>query len=310
VQPATAITAMSAMSDPATLPAEPIASATPPVQSHTVRLGSKDIHYAETGRGAPVLLLHGGGPGASGLPNYARNVAALARQFRVIVPDLPGYGRSTKGLSRSDPFGDCAASMLALLDHLKLRRVVVVGNSLGGACALRMALDQTPRIAGLVLMGPGGIDTTRSLPTKGLKQLLDYYSGEGPTRDKLRTFIRESLVYDGSQIPDSLIDARFQASIDPAVVAQPPLVRPKGLPTFRLVDFTRDSRLAELRTPTLVLWGTEDKVNRASGAHSLQRRMSHCDAYLFSRTGHWVQWERADEFNAAVIAFAQQHLKA
>ena len=281
----------------------------PELRAQTVRVGGRDIHYVETGTGAPLLLLHGGGPGASGVPNYERNIAELSRHFRVIVPDLPGYGRSTKGLSRSDPFGDCAEAMLALLDHLKLRRVLAVGNSLGGACALRMALDQSPRIAGLVLMGPGGVDTTRSLPTAGLKQLLDYYSGAGPTRDKLRSFLRESLVYDGSRIPESVIEARFQASIDPEIVAQPPLVRPKGLPKFRLVDFTRDPRLPALKTPTLVLWGTEDKVNRPSGAHSLQRRMPHCDVYLFNRTGHWVQWERTDEFNAAVIAFARQHLK-
>ena len=277
---------------------------------HTLSLGGRQIHYTETGQGQPLLLLHGGGPGASGVPNYSRNIDVLARHFRVIVPDMPGYGRSSKGLDRSDPFGDCARSMLALLDALQIERACVVGNSLGGACALRMALDQPERVAGLVLMGPGGIDTTRSLPTKGLKLLLDYYSGEGPTRDKLSNFIRHYLVFDGSQVPEAMIDQRFQASLDPEVVAQPPLVRPKGLPKFQLVDFTRDPRLSQLTTPTLVLWGTEDLVNRPSGAQSLQRRLQRCDVYLFSETGHWVQWERADEFNAAVRAFAQRHLGA
>lgn len=80
-------------------------------------------------------------------------------------------------------------------------------------------------------------------------------------------------------------------------------MRPKGIPVFRNIDFTRDPRLSGLSHPTLVLWGTEDKVNRPSGAHSLQRRMPNCDVYLFSRTGHWVQWERASEFNAVVLAF-------
>lgn len=288
-------------------------NASPPsndLKTQTVRVAGKDIHYAEAGAGQPLVMLHGGGPGASGVPNYARNIAELARQFRVIVPDMPGYGGSTKGLDRADPFGDCAQAMLALLDHLKIERTCVVGNSLGGACALRMALDRPERIAGLVLMGPGGVDTTRSLPTQGLKHLLDYYSGEGPTQEKLRVFIRDYLVYDGSQIPDNLIEARFQASVDPAIIAKPPLVRPKGLPKFKLIDFTRDPRLSSLQTPTLVLWGTEDRVNRPSGAQSLQRRMPNCDVYLFSRTGHWVQWERAEEFNAAVVAFARKHLNA
>lgn len=279
-----------------------------PLTTHTVRAAGKDIFYAEAGTGAPLLMLHGGGPGASGVPNYERNIAALARHFRVIVPDMPGYGGSTKGLSRTDPFGDCAAAMLGLLDALQIRRACVVGNSLGGACALRMALDASERVAGLVLMGPGGVDTTRGLPTTGLKCLLDYYSGEGPTREKLSRFIRQYLVYEGERVPESVIEGRYRASLDPEVVAQPPLVRPRGIPKFRLLDFTRDPRLTKLQTPTLVLWGTEDLVNRPSGAHSLQRRMPNCDVYLFSRTGHWVQWERAEEFNAAVIAFTYKQM--
>ena len=281
-----------------------------PLTCSTVRLGGRNIFYAEVGVGAPLLMLHGGGPGASGVPNYERNIAALARHFRVIVPDLPGYGRSTKGLSRSDPFGDCAEAMLALLDYLEIDHACVVGNSLGGACALRMALERPHSVAGLVLMGPGGIDTTRSLPTKGLQCLLDYYGGPGPSMEKLSTFIRQYLVYDGAQIPQSVIEERFQASLDPEIIEKPPLVRPKGLPTFRLIDFTRDPRLAKLQTPTLVLWGTEDLVNRPSGAQSLQKRMPNCDTYLFSRTGHWVQWERAAEFNAVVKAFAQRQMES
>jgi len=55
-----------------------------------------------------------------------------------------------------------------------------------------------------------------------------------------------------------------------------------------------------------VLWGTEDRVNRPSGGRFLQRRMPNCDLYLFSHTGHWVQWERADEFNAVTTAFLSQ----
>ncbi|HUP05630.1 MAG TPA: alpha/beta fold hydrolase [Caldimonas sp.] len=282
----------------------PLAAAT-----RTVRVDGRDIFCAEAGAGFPVLMLHGGGPGASGLPNYERNVGELARQFRVVVPDLPGYGRSTKGLSRTDPFGDCAGAMLGLMDALGIEKACVVGNSLGGAAGLRLALDHSDRVASLVLMGPGGVDTTRSLPTAGLKRLFGYYAGEGPTKEKLRTFIREYLVHDGGAVPESLIEARFQASIDPDVVARPPLLRPKGLPNFRRLDFTRDPRLKTLETPTLVLWGTEDRVNRPSGAFSLQRRMANCDVYVFARTGHWVQWERADEFNAVVTAFARRHVE-
>ncbi len=277
-----------------------------PVVTQTIRAGNREIFVSEAGAGPVVLMLHGGGPGASGMSNYVRNVGALAKRFRVLIPDMPGYGRSTKGLDRKDPFGDLAKSMLGLLDAMGVKTCYVVGNSLGGACALRMALDRPDRIRRLVLMGPGGVDTTRSLPTAGLKRLFNYYKGEGPTIEKLATFIKGDLVYDASAITGELIEERFKSSVDPEVVASPPLLGPKGIPNFRAIDFTRDPRLGKLETPTLVLWGVEDRVNRPSGGLSLLKRMRRCDLHFFSRTGHWVQWERAEEFNAVTMAFLSQ----
>ncbi|MEX3952913.1 alpha/beta fold hydrolase [Paraburkholderia sp. EG287A] len=276
------------------------------MSQRTVQVGGRSIFLTEAGHGPVVLMLHGGGPGASGVSNYSRNMEVLARHFRVLVPDMPGYGKSTKGVDRGDPFGDLAAGMLGMLDALGIGQAHVIGNSLGGACALRMALERPWAVGRLVLMGPGGVDTTRQLPTPGLKRLLNYYKGEGPTLQKLTTFIRGDLTYDGSLVPEAVIRERYQSSIDPEVVASPPLLGPKGIPQFRKIDFTRDPRLSSMQNPTLVLWGTEDKVNRPSGAHSLQRRLPNCDVYLFSKTGHWVQWERAAEFNAVVLAFLAQ----
>lgn len=268
-----------------------------------VRIGAREISFSEIGEGPAVFMLHGGGPGASGVSNYSRNIAALSKSFRLVIPDMPGYGQSTKGVDGKDPFGDLAGSMLGLMDHLGIRTAHAVGNSLGGACALRMALDAPERIGRLVLMGPGGVDTTRGLPTDGLKSLLGYYSGEGPSLEKLRVFIQDYLVYDNSTIPEALIRERYKSSIDPEVVASPPLRRPQGIPNFSKIDFTRDRRLSKLQTPTLVLWGTEDLVNRPSGAKSLQKRMPNCDVYLFAKTGHWIQWERSDEFNSVTAAY-------
>ena len=84
----------------------------------TVRVNGKQIYLAEKGNGAPVVLLHGGGPGASGVSNYSRNIDALAEHFRVIVPDMPGYGRSAKGVDRRDPFGYLADHIRGMLDEV------------------------------------------------------------------------------------------------------------------------------------------------------------------------------------------------
>jgi 4,5:9,10-diseco-3-hydroxy-5,9,17-trioxoandrosta-1(10),2-diene-4-oate hydrolase len=169
-----------------------------------------------------------------------------------------------------------------------------------------LALDTPHRVDKLVLMGPGGIGTTRGAPTAGLKSLLSYYGGDGPSRHKLESFIRNYLVYDGASVPDDLIDVRYAASVDPGVVADPPLRRPSGpmaLRTLWRMDLTRDSRLKRLHTPTLVLWGRGDKVNRPAGGPMLANLMPNAELVMTSHTGHWMQWERADLFNRLISDF-------
>jgi 4,5:9,10-diseco-3-hydroxy-5,9,17-trioxoandrosta-1(10),2-diene-4-oate hydrolase len=273
---------------------------------HTIDVAGKPIFVAEAGSGPAMVMLHGGGPGASGVSNYSRNIDALAEHFRVIVPDMPGYGRSAKGVDQSDPFGYLADTIRGLMDELGLATAHLIGNSYGGAAALRLALDTPHRVDKLVLMGPGGIGTTRAAPTAGLKSLLSYYGGDGPSRAKLEFFIRNYLVYEGASVPDTLIDMRYTASVDPAVVADPPLRRPSGLMALRTLwrmDLTRDRRLRHLQTPTLVLWGRDDKVNRPAGGPMLANLMPNAELVLTSRTGHWMQWERAELFNQLVTDF-------
>jgi len=270
----------------------------------TVRVKGAEIFVTDTGGdGPPVVLLHGGGPGASGSSNYSRNIDALSRRFRILVPDMPGYGRSSKRVDHDDPFGFLANTIRGLFDELGIQTAHLVGNSYGGAAALRLALDTPARVGRLVLMGPGGIGTTRGLPTDGLKSLLSYYGGDGPSREKLATFIRTYLVYDGAAVPDELIDLRYQASTDPEVVANPPLRRPSGLRTLWRMDLSRDKRLTRLPTPTLVLWGRDDKVNRPSGGPLLVNLMPNAELVMTSHTGHWMQWERAELFNQLVADF-------
>lgn len=268
-----------------------------------VSAGRRELFVTEAGEGPPVVLLHGGGPGATGASNYVRNIDALAQRFRVIVPDMPGYGASSKELDFSDPFGDLATAMRLMLDELGIDRAHFVGNSYGGAAALRLALDRPDKVDRLILMGPGGIGTTRGLPTKGLNALLGYYGGDGPSREKLATFIHEYLVFDGSTVPDDLIDLRYEASIQPEVVASPPLRRPAGPLALLRMDLTRDRRLSRCAVPTLVMWGAEDKVNRPSGGPLLAKTMKNCDLYVAANTGHWAQWERAELFNDLAASF-------
>ena len=277
------------------------------LNEHTVTVAGKPIFVAEKGTGPAVVLLHGGGPGASGVSNYSRNIDALADSYRVIVPDMPGYGRSDKYVDQDDPFGYVAGMIGQLLDEMGIGRAHLVGNSLGGAAALRLAMDSPSHVDKLVLMGPGGVGTTTSGgPTEGLISLLTYYLGEGPSREKLASFIRTYLVYDGAAVPDELIELRYQASVDPEVIANPPLRPPSGPNaerTLQRMDLTLDSRLEQVASPTLILWGRDDKVNRPAGGPMLLNAMPNAELVMTSRTGHWMQWERAELFNQLVADF-------
>lgn len=275
----------------------------PGVTQRDYRVGDRIVFVAEIGTGVPIIMLHGGGPGASGLSNFRENLSYMARSFRVIVPDMPGYGRSTKRIDRSDPFGDLAACMLGLMDEMGVQKASILGNSYGGAAALRMAMGAPERVDRLVLMGPGGIGTTRALPSKGLNALLNYYKGEGPTRAKLETFLRHYLVANPDSVSEAMIEERYRASIDPEVVASPPLTRPKGLGALWRMDLTRDRRLREIDHRVLTLWGAKDAVNRCAGAFWMQKNMRRCDLHVFADAGHWVQWECRDEFHAVTEAF-------
>ena len=232
-----------------------------------IRVGANTVFVPEAGDGPAIVLLHGGGPCASGVPNYDRNIDDLGRDHRVIVPDLLGYGRSSKTTDPSDPFGHLAAGVRGVLDACGLETASLVGNSYGGAAALRVALDDPSRVGRLVLTTPAGIGITRSLPTAGLKRLLGYYSGTGPTRAKLAEFLRGYLVYDESAITDALIDERFQASLDPETAANPPLRRPTGplvLRTLWRMDFTV--------TPGCLAWASPPWWSGARGTRSTALR--------------------------------------
>ncbi|MFF4903203.1 alpha/beta fold hydrolase [Streptomyces sp. NPDC001068] len=281
-------------------------TALPTLREATYDTGRQRIFTVEAGSGPAVLLLHGGGPGTTGLSSFVRNIGELARNHRVIVPDLPGYGRSTKGVDSADPFGYLADGIRTLLDTLGLDRAHLVGHSYGGACALRLALDTPDRVGRMVLAAPGGIGTTRALPTSGVNRLLGYYTGDGPSRLKLTEFIRHYLVFDDADITDAAIEERYRASLDPEILAAPPLRRPSGRGALRTIwrmDLTRDPRLTRLPVPTLLVWGSADKVNRPSGARMLASRLPDCDVHLMARTGHWAPYERAGLFNRLCAEF-------
>ncbi|PJE18969.1 MAG: alpha/beta hydrolase, partial [Mycobacterium sp.] len=178
--------------------------------------GRLKLHYHEAGVGndQTVVLLHGGGPGASSWSNFSRNIAVLAQQFHVLAVDQPGYGHSDKRAEHGQFNRYAARALKGLFDQLELGRVPLVGNSLGGGTAVRFALDYPDRAGKLVLMGPGGLSVNLFAPdpTEGVKRLGKF--SMDPTRENLEAFLRV-MVYDQKLITPELIDQRFELASTP-----------------------------------------------------------------------------------------------
>jgi len=266
-----------------------------------VAVDGKDIAYLDIGSGAPVMLLHGGGPGASGGSNYRRNIESLSARYRLIIPDLPGYGQSDKSPIRGPRYAAYARAMIGLLDVLKIPSAHLIGNSLGGGTAIKLALEFPKRVNKLVLMGPAGVITAYTkVPTEGARKIFHYYGGSGPSREKLEEFLR-IMIYDSSNLTPALLEERYQASVEPGLLANPPLGKGGEIPI--LEELWRDQRLADLQHDTLILWGREDRVNPLSSGDILINQLPNAQMVTFTRCGHWVQWERAAAFNSIVATF-------
>ena len=262
------------------------------------------LHYEEAGQGPVVVLLHGGGPGASGMSNFARNLPVFAEHFRTIVVDQPGFGKSEKPPVEGNYFTFAAAALRDLLDELGVDRVNLIGNSLGGGTAVRFALNYSERAIRLVLMGPGGLSLNVFAPdpTEGVKRLAEFAAPPGPSREKMAAFLR-TMVFDQRLITDELIDERFAAASDPASLAAMAALGASFFDPACFEDGMLWREAHRLRNRVLLIWGREDRVNPLDGALVALKLIRKAQLHVFGGCGHWAQLEKFDEFNRLAIGF-------
>jgi pimeloyl-ACP methyl ester carboxylesterase len=254
------------------------------------------IHYGDVGSGDPVVLLHGAGPGADGWGNFRSNLDDLAARHRVLVPDLPRFGRSEKVRSDRPRLDFLADAITAFLDAVGIERAHFVGNSLGGQTALKVAIDHPERVGRIVLVGSNAISQSvlSPSPSEGVRHIARYYQGAGPSLERMRALL-ETLVFDQGLITDELVTARYEASIDPETVA---LNREGHWPRQSL-----DGLLGKVASPVMIVWGQDDRAGPIDSALAMLRLIPDARLHVFGRCGHWAQVERAAEFNRLVLDF-------
>lgn len=259
-----------------------------------------ELHYHDVGSGPVVVLVQGSGPGANGYSNFKHNYEVIARAgYRVIVPDLLGFGHSSKPEGIDYTLELFAGTLGELLDALGVQRCVLVGNSLGGAVSLEIALTRPALVEKLVLMAPGGIEARETyFQMPGMRRMVSEFVGGVRDRASLRTVL-ELLSFDPKHVDDELVEERLAI-----LQTQPRDV----LARMKVPD--RSARLSELRMPILGFWGMSDQFMPVSGAQKLLTACPHARFMLYARTGHWVMIERAAEFNALVIDFLRTPCEA
>ncbi|MFZ4601798.1 MAG: alpha/beta fold hydrolase [Caulobacterales bacterium] len=259
---------------------------------HTVG-GGYEICIREAGEGPAVVFIHGSGPGASGASNFRGNVAAFtAAGYRVILPDMIGYGASSKPEGIDYTLDLFAGTLREALAAHGVRAHALVGNSLGGGVALQLALDDPAIAEALILMAPGCIETReRYFSMPGIAKMVSAFGSPDFSLSDQRRLI-ENLVYDSASVSDELVAERF-------AVAR---TQPKDV-LARMRTPNLQPRLGELRHPILGFWGYNDDFCPESGARYFLDQCPNARFILFNKVGHWVQVERTAEFNAYSIEF-------
>lgn len=255
--------------------------------------GGYEISMAEAGEGPAVVFLHGSGPGASGTSNFRSNAPAfVAAGYRVLLPDLIGYGASSKPEGIDYTLQLFTDTVFEALGQAGVTSAILVGNSLGGGIAMQIAFDHPGFVEKLVMMAPGCVE---ELPVyfamPGIAKMKSSFGSPEFSLADQKALIT-NLVYDASSISDDLVAERFAVARTQSKDVLARMRTPNLAP-----------RLGELTMPILGFWGLQDDFCPASGAQRFLEACADARFMTFNKVGHWVQVERSEEFNRYTLAF-------
>ncbi|MEN0108007.1 MAG: alpha/beta hydrolase [Pseudomonas sp.] len=265
----------------------------------TLLAAGHKTNYHEAGAGKPLVLLHGSGPGVSGWSNWASSMPAFSDAWRVIVPDIAGFGFTEFHQDTKYDIKLWVAHLVGILDALDIEKASFIGNSFGGAVAIGLALFAPERVDKLVLLGtPAG----EFVQTPGLRGAWVYE----PSLENMRALM-QLFPYDPSIITDDLVRSRFEASARPGSQQALRKLIPKPADEGEtIVKGFPAAALAKISAPTLVVHGREDRVVPPACGQLIANSIPNADLHLFGQCGHWVQSEQPRRFVALVRDFLSE----
>ena len=273
-------------------------SASNPEIARTVKAGRTATNCHDVGSGPPVLMIHGSGPGVSAWVNWRLVMPSLAERFRVIAPDMVGFGFTERPVGAVYGMDTWVRHAVDLLDALDIEAANIVGNSFGGGLALALAIRHPARVRKLVLMGSVGVHFPI---TPGL----DAVWGYTPSLQNMRRLM-DLFAYDRTLVTDELARLRYEASIRPgfqeSFSAMFPAPRQRGVDGLT----SSEADIRALPNETLIIHGREDQVIPLSNSLTLAQWISRSQLHVFGRCGHWTQIEHAARFARLVGDFLSE----
>jgi pimeloyl-ACP methyl ester carboxylesterase len=271
-------------------------AATNPAIGKDVQAGGIRTNYLEAGTGdTHVVLVHGSGPGVTSYANWRGVLPALGEHFHVVAPDMVGFGYSERPEEVDYGLDTWADQTLGVLDALGIEKAHLVGNSFGGAIALRLATQHPDRVDRLVLMGSMGV------PFEITEGLDNVWGFEG-TLEHMKT-VMGYFAYDKSLTSGDLAQARFEGATQPGFQESFSAMFPAPRQRWVEAMTVPDDDLRALPHRTLVVHGREDRVIPLANSYRLLELLDNADLSVFSHCGHWSMIERRDDFNRQVRDF-------
>jgi pimeloyl-ACP methyl ester carboxylesterase len=267
-----------------------------PAVGKDVEANGVRTNYLEAGSGnRHIVLVHGSGPGVTSYANWRGVLPELGKDFHVVAPDMVGFGYSDRPEGVTYSLDTWADQTLGVMDALGIETAHLVGNSFGGAIALRLTTRHPDRVRKLVLMGSVGVDFEI---TEGLDAVWGY-DGTLEGMKKIMGYFAYNKQLTGGDLAQARYEGATQPGFQESFSSMFPAPRQRWVEAMTVP--TEDIRALPHRT--LIMHGREDQVIPLSNSYTLLELLDNADLVVFSHCGHWTQIERRDDFNRMVCDF-------
>lgn len=270
-----------------------------------VEIGGDRINFVDTGEGPAIVLLHGW---SGRWQHWLDNILGLVGSHRVVAIDMPGFGGSEMPEDGAT-IQRCAQRVLALLDELEIDTATFVGSSMGGAVCVQAALEAPGRVEHLVLAAPTGL-------AKGYLGIPASISGSSAMTGPMEVIFRKNDLARRTAVglvarprlrrAALALFVKYPERLSGAICIE--LIRGAGregtaTATTSLASTNFEPRLPEIECPTLIVWGSDDKVVSPACAEHYARLIPNSTLRIYEDTGHLPMIERPARFDADLAAF-------